>query len=129
MKNFELVYFNDCRGISEVYGVKEGLFDNGLDVVKYVRKEREFEDDSWLEGVGVYLNNSNWYKEKDWFNYLVCEGDIEGEMFIVYMGDEFSEVLVLREDSKYFNKFKRDVDCRDEDNLKLYYEVLELVGG
>ena len=127
MKKYELVYGNDCRGISEVSKVRESLFESGLDVVKFVRKEREFEDDSWLEGVGEYLNNSDWYKEEDWFNYLVCEGDIEGEMFVVYMCDEFSEVLVLREDSKYFNKFKKDVDVRDEDNIKLYYEVMELV--
>ena len=127
MKKYELVYGNDCRGISEVSNVRESLFESGLDVVKFVRKEREFEDDSWLEGVGEYLNNSDWYKEEDWFNYLVSEGDIEGEMFVVYMCDEFSEVLVLREDSKYFNKFKRDVDVRDEDNIKLYYEVVELL--
>jgi hypothetical protein len=128
MKKYELVYFSDCRGISEVNNVRESLFESGLDVVKYVKKEREFEDDSWLEGVGEYLSNSDWYKEERWVDYLVCEGDVEGDMFIISMCDEFSEVLVIREDSRYYNSgFKRDVDSGDEYNVKLYYELAELI--
>ena len=128
MKKYELVYFSDCSGVSEVYDVREVLFDGGLDVVMYVRMEREFGSDKyWSESVGEYLCNSDWYKEKGWMDYLVCEGDMEGEMFVINMCDEFSEVLVLREDSGYFNKFKRGMGENDESNVKLYYEIVELM--
>ena len=127
MKKFELVYFNDCRGISEVYRIRESFFESGLDVVKYVVKEREFEEEGWLEYVGSYINNENWYREDDWIKYLFFDGDVNGDMFVFSMNDEFSEVMVLREDNKYFGKFKRDVDVDDKENLELYYEIMELV--
>lgn len=127
MKKFELVYFNDCRGISEVYRIRESFFESGLDVVKYVVKEREFEEEGWLESVGDFLSNKDWYKGDNWVSNLVFEGDVNGDVFIVSMNDEFSEVMVLREDNKYFGKFKRDVDVDDKENIELYYEVMELM--
>ena len=127
MKKFELVYFNDCRGISEVYRIRESFFESGMDVVKYVVKEREFEEEGWLEGVGSYINNENWYREDDWVKYLFFDGDVNGDMFVFSMNDEFSEVMVLREDNKYFGKFKREVEVDDKENLELYNEIMELV--
>ena len=127
MKKFELVYFNDCRGISEVYRIRESFFESGMDVVKYVVKEREFEEEGWLESVGDFLSNKDWYKGDNWVSNLVFEGDVNGDVFIVSMNDEFSEVMVLREDNKYFGKFKRDVDVDDKENIELYYEVMELM--
>lgn len=127
MKKFELVYFSDCRGVSEVYRIRESFFESGMDVVKYVMKEREFEEEGWLESVGSFLNDENWYKRENCFKSLVCEGNIEGDLFIVSMNDEFSEVMVLSEDSEYFGKFKRNVDVDDVENLELYYEIMELV--
>lgn len=127
MKKFELVYFNDCRGISEVYRIRESFFESGMDVVKYVVKEREFEEEGWLESVGDFLSNEDWYKGDNWVSNLVFEGDVNGDMFIVSMNDEFSEVMVLREDNKYFGKFKRDVGVDNKENIELYYEVMELM--
>ena len=41
--------------------------------------------------------------------------------------DELRDVLVIREDSEYYGKFKRGVGERNKENLDLYFEIIEKI--
>jgi hypothetical protein len=123
---YELVYFSDCRWVSEIYNYKDMMCDRGgIDVVDFIVEEKIKEDESWVESVGSFLNEEDWKEKENWRDDLV-EGDINSSMFIVSMNDELSEVLVIRSDNEYYGKFNREVeDVRDEKNISLYYEIWE----
>ena len=123
---YELIYFSDCRWISEVYEYKDMMCDRGgIDVVEFIVEEKMKEDDSWVESVGSFLNDEDWKKKDNWIDELV-EGDMNSDVFVVGMCDELSEVMVIRSDSEYYGKFNREVeDVRDEKNIELYYKILE----
>jgi hypothetical protein len=123
---YELVYFSDCRWISEIYDYKDMMCDRGgIDVVDFIVEERMEKDESWVESVGSFLNEEDWKEKDNWRDDLI-EGDENSSMFIVSMCDEMCEVLVIRSDNEYYGKFNREVkDVRDEKNISLYYEIWE----
>ncbi len=123
---YELVYFSDCRWISEIYDYKDMWCDKGgIDVVDFVVEERMEKEENWVEYVGSFLNDEDWKKKDDWRDNLI-EGDVNSNLFIIGMCDELSEVMVIRSDSEYYGKFNREVeDVRDEKNISLYYEIWE----
>lgn len=123
---YELVYFSDCRCISEIYDYKDMWCDRGgIDVVDFIVEERMEKDESWVESVGGFLNKEDWKEKENWRDDLI-EGDENSSMFIVSMCDEMCEVLVIRSDNEYYGKFNREVeDVRDEKNISLYYEIWE----
>jgi len=123
---YELVYFSSCRWVSEIEKYKDMWCDRGgIDVVESIVEERMEEEENWVSSVGSYINDKNWKEKDNWMDELV-EGDINGSEFCVSMCDELSEVLVIRSDSEYYNKFNREVeDIRDEKNLELYFEIFD----
>jgi hypothetical protein len=63
---YELVYFSDCRWISEIYDYKDMMCDRGvIDVVDFIVEERMEEDESWVESVGSFLNEEDWISGKE----------------------------------------------------------------
>jgi hypothetical protein len=43
------------------------------------------------------------------------------------MCDELRDVMVIREDSKYFGKFKEGVEVDDKENVELYWEIVNSI--
>jgi hypothetical protein len=123
---YELVYFSDCRGVSEIYEYKDMMCDEGgVDVVNFIVEERMEKDDSWVGSVESFLGEIGWKEKDSWRDNLV-EGNMNSNLFIVGMCDELSEVMVIRSDSEYYGKFNREVeDVRDKKNISLYYEIWE----
>ena len=126
MKKFNVIMFSDCRGCSEVNKVFDMEDFKGVDVFERLI-EMESESEDWVEYVCSMINkDGSWvYDCKGWRSIFYVEGDIEGSEFNFNLCDELRNVMVIREDSKYFGKFKKDVDVRDKGNIELYYEILE----
>jgi hypothetical protein len=123
---YELVYFSSCRWINEISEYKDMMCDKGgIDVVDFLVEERMEKEKSWVKSVGSFLNDEDWKKKDNWRDELI-EGDVNGDVFVVGMCDELSEVMVIRSDSEYYGKFNREVeDVRDEKNIDLYFKILE----
>ena len=129
MKKFNVIYFSDCRGCSEVNEVKSLVCESGRDVFRLVIG-KECDNEDWVNCVSGMINSKDdsWVEDESrWDDIfcLGCEGDVESSEFNFSMCDEFRDVMVIRDDSKYFGKFKEGVSDRDDENVNLYYDILE----
>jgi hypothetical protein len=134
MKKFNVIESSDNRGISEVNRVWNIEGKSGKEVFKLIIekeiKESKENGGGWIEYVNSMgiSNSSSWVKKKsEWRDVFFVEGDIEGSEFNIDMCDELRSFMIIREDSKYYNKFKCDVSDFDEENVNLFYEILESI--
>jgi hypothetical protein len=128
MKKFNVIYFSDCRGCSEVNGMFSMEGESGKEVFDWIIKIEIDKSNGWIEYVNGMINDEegSWVEdESKWDEVFFVEGEREGEVFNICMCDEFRDVMVIREDSKYFGKFKEGVSDSDEENINLYYDILE----
>ena len=128
MKKFNVIEFSDCRWESEINEVWDVECESGKELFNFII-ERECKDKNWVEYVSGMLNMSNeWVnKREEWEDIFGVEGELDNEIFEICMNDELRDVLVIREDSEYYGKFKRGVGERDKENLDLYFEIIEKI--
>ena len=125
MKKFKVVYWNDCRGNTEIEGVEVVECGSNKEVFEEVVEGKLDED--WVEVVNSMVNSEGEWVE----NRVVWEGlflwgsgcSEDKSEFGIDFCDEFSSCLVIREDSKFF-----DYDFEGEDGVDLLYEVEESIG-
>jgi len=129
MKKFDVIYFSDVRWNSEINEVFNIEVENGRKVFELIIEMEGYNND-WVKYVSDMINDkeNSWVSDKskwDKIFCLGCEGDVESSEFNFSLCDEFRSVMVIREDSEYFGKFKKSVSCDNEYNIGLYYDILE----
>jgi hypothetical protein len=128
MKKFNVIEFSDCRGCSEVNKVWDIEGKSGEEVFNLIIEGEIKKSDGWIEYVSDMIceKDNGWVEDREYWKEVFCiGGKMEGSEYCLCMMDELREFMIIREDSKYYNKFKRDVDERDDENVDLYYNIIE----
>ena len=131
MKKFNVIYFSDCRWVGNVEELFEVECECGKDVFeRLIEMEMEEGGNEWVESISNFINEDSEYWVDDrskWEKVFCIEKGLEDSEFSFNLCDELRSVLVIREDSKYFGKFKEDVEVDDEENVELYWEIVNSI--